>query len=216
MSQNRSSAHRTPTLAHVKHMWVGTLLLWIAACVPDAASRGDAPSLSSAATVVDSIFPIEEELRRFRAGLPEVTALAGGASSRDELVDLFVRAVEAADTLALAPLLLTRAEFAYLHYPHTIYTAPPYELSPALLWFQMENLTSRSLTRLFQRLAGAPLHVTGYRCEDEPTIEGPNRVWSECRLLLAPPDAEPLDTRLFGSILERDGVFKFVSYSSEL
>lgn len=168
------------------------------------------------AAVVDSIFPIEEEIRRFREGLPEVTTLSGGAPDRDALVAEFVRAVEAADTAALAPLVLDRAEFGWLYYPHTMYTEPPYELSPALLWFQMQNLSSRSLTRLFRRYAGQPLHARGYACEEEPRVEGPNRVWNECRLRLEAPGSEPVELRLFGSVVERDGTYKFVSYASEL
>jgi hypothetical protein len=200
----------------------------LAACAqqPDAeaASAGHAPADDATndsvtqplSGVVDSIFPIEEEIRRFRVGLPEVNALAGGASSRDQLVDRFLHAIEQADSAALTPLALTRPEFGWLYYPHTMYTRRPYELSPALVWFQMQNSTSSSLTRVFRSLAGRPLHATGYRCEEEPKREGPNVVWSECRVTLDPPGGEAANVRLFGSIVERDGVFKFVSYAAEL
>jgi hypothetical protein len=188
------------------------------ACAPAGDEPGAVASTPEAPPVgvVDSIFPIEEEIRRFRVGLPEVTGFAGGAPSRDALVDRFVEVVESGDLNGLAPLLLTRSEFGYLYYPHTMYTAKPYELSPALLWFQMENLTSRSLTRLSRRLAGNPLHASGYTCEEPPAAEGANRVWNECRVRLSPPGEDPYEIRLFGSIVERDGIFKFVSYSSEL
>jgi hypothetical protein len=175
------------------------------------------PAAAPAAVgVVDSVFPIEEEMRRFREGLPEVTALSAGAGSRDELVDRFLTAIERADTAALRPLLLTRSEFAYLYYPHTMYTRDPYELSPALLWFQLQNATGDSLTQIFRVLAGKPLHWTGYHCENEPKLEGPNRVWSECSVTLDPPDGDPVQVRLFGSVLERGGVFKLVSYAAEI
>jgi hypothetical protein len=166
--------------------------------------------------VVDSVFPIEEEIRRFREGLPEVTALSEGAQSMDELVGRFVRAVERADTAALVPLLLTRSEFGWLYYPHTMYTRKPYELSPALLWFQVQNLTDRGALRTFRRHGGRPLHATGWRCEEAPREEGPNLVWSECRLRLAPAGGEPYEVRLFGSVVERGGVLKLVSLASEL
>jgi hypothetical protein len=167
-------------------------------------------------TVVDSIFPIEEELRRFRRELPEVTALADGASSRDELVERFLVALERGDSTAFAPLLLSRAEFAYLYYPHTVYTRPPYELSPGLLWFQMENLTSRGLTRMLRAFGGRALNTDGYVCEEPPSSEGPGQVWSGCRIVLTPPSGEQTTVRLFGSILERGGRFKFVTYSTDL
>lgn len=188
------------------------------ACVPEDGDtrQADGAEAPPSTRVVDSIFPIEEEIRRFREGLPEVTALTGGAPSRHALVERFVEVVESGDLQPLTDLMLTRSEFGYLYYPHTIYTAPPYELPPSLLWFQMENLSSRGLTRLSQRLAGNPLHVTGYTCDEPPLVQEENTIWDECRLSMAPPDAEPYDIRLFGSIVERNGVFKFVSYSSEL
>lgn len=192
----------------------------LAACGPGAdredTSGAGARTEGPPSRVVDSIFPIEEEIRRFREGLPEVEAFTGGAASRDELVERFVSIVESGDLAPLGSLLLDRSEFGYLYYPTTMYTEDPYELSPALLWFQMENLTSRSLTRLSQRLAGRPLNVSGYQCEEPAAQEGENWVWNECRLSLEPPDADAYDIRLFGSIVERDGIFKFVSYSSEL
>ena len=183
----------------------------------DAADPSVAAHVPSPGTIIDSILPIEEEIRRFRATLSEAPErLEGGAASRDELVNRFVAAVEAADTLALRDLLMTRAEFVYLYYPHTIYTRPPYELSPALLWFQIETGTSQGFSRMMEAFAGRPLEWTGYRCGPEPHLEGENRVWPDCRVELAAGGGQPLEAAMFGSILERNGVFKFVSYSNEL
>ena len=197
--------------------WLASLVAasLLAACgrdesPPDASARPD-----TVRTIVDSIFPIEEELRRFRSALgEEPTSLAGGAPSRDALVERFVSALEAADTAAIRAMLLTRAEFAWLYYPHTRFTAPPYELAPGLLWFQIENGTSRGFGRLLDRMGGRPVHAEGYACPSDPLVEGPHRTWESCVVHLSPPGGETRDLRLFGSILERDGVFKFVSYSN--
>ncbi|MHB1195027.1 MAG: hypothetical protein ACYC6F_18550 [Longimicrobiales bacterium] len=197
--------------------WLASLVAasLLAACgrderPPDAAGRPD-----TVRTIVDSIFPIEEELRRFRSDVgEEPTSLAGGARSRDALVERFVTALEEADTAAFQDMLLTRAEFAWLYYPHTRFTAPPYELAPGLLWFQIENGTGRGFGRLLERMGGRPAHADGYDCPSEPRTEGPNRVWEECVVHLRPPGGEPRDLALFGSILERGGVYKFVSFSN--
>lgn len=198
-----------------------TLALLAAAALAAACSPGapDAPAQAPAdtiRTIVDSIFPIEEEIRRFRSTLEgdPPTALSGGSASRDGLVERFVTALEEADTAAFRDMLLTRAEFAYLYYPHTRFVRPPYELSPALLWFQMENGTSRGFHRMMQRMAGRPTHAAGYSCPGAPLEEGPNRIWEECVVQLRPPDGEGQDFRLFGSILEHGGVYKFVSYTN--
>lgn len=167
--------------------------------------------------VVDSILPIDEEIRRFQATVADTpTALRDGATALDELVERFVDAIEAADTAALEPLVMTRAEFGFLYYPHTRFTAKPYELAPALLWFQIQNQQSRSLTRLVRDVWGRPIGFRGYTCDDEARSEGPNRVWDSCSLLVDGLDTDEVRLRLFGSIVERDGVFKFVSLSNEL
>ncbi len=168
------------------------------------------------AAVVDSVRPIEEEIRRFQATVErEATELDGGATSRDALVERFAGALEEPDTAALADMVLDRAEFIHLYYPHTVYTGPPYELSPAVVWFQTTNHSSRGITRAFRRYAGQPLGYRGYECAEAPVVEGPNRIWSECRVRIA-PEGEQFEVRLFGLIVEREGRFKFVGYGNEL
>jgi hypothetical protein len=187
----------------------------LGACQPAGGHGDGAARPDTVRTIVDSILPIDEELRRFRSALgEEPTSLLGGAPSLDALVERFVSALEAADTAAFRDMLLTRGEFAWLYYPHTRFTASPYELAPGLLWFQIENGTSRGFGRLLERMGGRPAHAAGHACPPEPRTEGPNRVWEGCVVHLRPPEGEPRDLELFGSILERGGVYKFVSYSN--
>lgn len=166
---------------------------------------------------VDSIFPIEEEVRRFRAALPDsAVRLEGGAGSRDELVARFIAALEARDVAALDRLVITPAEFAYLYYPHTRYTAQPYEMAPALLWFQLENYGSKGLTRALARYGGRPLDAVGHACPDEPLVEERNRTWPGCVVLRTTGAGDTTGLSLFGGILERDGRFKFINYANRL
>jgi hypothetical protein len=165
--------------------------------------------------IVDSIRPIAEEMRRFAAEFGTAERLTGFAT-RDALVTELVRSVEEADTAALVALPLTAAEFGSLYYPHTRFTAPPYELAPNLLWFQQQNSQSRGATRLLRRFGGSPIGYLGYRCEETPRSEGPNRLWEECLVLLRGETADTVPLRLFGSVIERDGAFRFVSLSNDL
>lgn len=167
---------------------------------------------------VDSVFPIEEEVRRFRADLTEVpTELdAGAAESRDRLVQRFAAALAAYDTVAFRSLVINRAEFAYLYYPFTRYTRRPYELSPALLWFQIQQGSEKGISRALQTYGGPGWTVTGYNCPDSALVEDANRLWSGCTVQLDGPDGVALEKRLFGSILERAGLFKFLSYGNDL
>lgn len=83
--------------------------------------------------VVDSLLSREELLRRFRGGVPPITALEGGSESRDGLVRRFMSALEKRDTVALRAMAMSRSEFAYLYYPTSPQGLPPYELEPGLM-----------------------------------------------------------------------------------
>lgn len=198
----------------VRRLWPLAL-----SALPVLAACGEAPGTESGPAVhIDSVFPIEEEIRRFRADLPEAPAALGtGAStSRDSLVARFVTAVEALDTAAVRDMVVSRAEFAYLYYPFTRFAKPPYELSPALVWFQIQQNSEKGIGRAFRTYGGRALGFAGYRCPEPPAIEEANRLWEGCALRLRGPDGSESETRLFGTILERDGRFKFLSYANDL
>lgn len=183
---------------------------------PVSEMAGQAPPPPNVGGVVDSILPVEEEIRRFQASLPEpVMSLSGGEASRDALVARFVRSLERGDTLDLLRLAMTRGEFAYLYYPSSRYTRPPYRLSPELVWMQNQNHSSRGFTRLLQRYAGRPLGYLSYTCPDEPEVEGENRFWHRCVVTYRLRE-DTLSAQLFGSIWERQGHFKLVGFANEL
>jgi hypothetical protein len=194
------------------------VILPATACAPETAETAPHSATASAPQgVVDSVFPVEESLRRFRASLAhEALALEDAAGSRDELVQRFVDALEAADRDALVRLVLNRAEFGHRYYEHTRFTRPPYELAPEILWFQIQNRSGRGLHRLLERLGGRPLGFQGYSCNPDPEAEGPNRIWTDCVLRITDLRGDTDEARLFGAIVERDGSFKFVSYANEL
>lgn len=197
------------------------LIAWLALAAPVGCDRQGERQAVAALEMppqhIDSIVPIDEEIRRFRATLSDsVASLAGGAASRDELIARFVTALEAGDVAALGQLAITPVEFAYLYYPHTRYTRRPYELSPGLLWFQLENYGSRGLARALARYGGAPLGVVGHACAAEPEVEDRNRVWSGCVVRRIDEHGDTVGLALFGAILERDGAYKFINYGNRL
>lgn len=189
----------------------------LAAVLPAACTPTPAPEPAPTSRgVVDSILPIEEEVRRFLATVDSVpAALRQGAPSLETLVRRFLRAVETRDTLAFPRLVLQRDEFIGLYYPHTRFSAPPYTLSPALLWFQMQNRSSRGVTRLLQRDGGRPIPLRAVRCPPTARIEGPNRLWEDCLVEVTDSAGEARGRRLFGTIIERDQTFKFLTFANE-
>lgn len=198
-------------------------LIAAAIVIPAACSRSDSGTASQGVktdpiapgSTIDSIIPIAESLRRFREGLPVVTELGNAAPSRDSLVGTILGALERGDTTALAAMLVTRAEYAHLYFPTSVYASKPYELAPEIAWMLSAESSEKGRSRLVQRLGGLTLSSVGYRC-GEPTAEGANRLWRECTVTFRESATSSVATRrLFGSIIEHGGRFKLLSFAND-
>ena len=177
---------------------------------PDAAARP-----ANSGTVVDSVLPLAEEIRRFEAAhlVEPVHELKQRASSRDELVRRFMRALESSDTATLRELTLDAAEFITFYFPHSAYARPPYRQNPAFVWFQFQQNGHKGIGRALARYGGLPSGFRGYRCAAEPVLQGPATLWQDCVVAWR---LQPDSIRLFGTILERAGRFSFVSFANDL
>jgi hypothetical protein len=111
---------------------------------------------------------------------------------------------------------LSRAEYAWLYYPHTRYTRPPYELGAELLWIQISENSEKGIVRLLRRYGGSTLRYQALSCPDSSVTEGPNTLLGPCRVTFAAADSAARTLQIFGSIISRDGQVKFVSYANEL
>lgn len=166
--------------------------------------------------IVDSILPVEEEIRRFQATIPRrPTAFRGGESSKAALVASFVHALEQRDTTALASLLVDRAEFGYLIYPTSPNTRPPYRQAPDLVWLSRAAATDKGFTRLMSRFGGKPLDYVGFSCPDSAERQGSNTLWSGC-VVARREGGDTTRRRMFGAIVARGGRFKLLSLSNGL
>jgi hypothetical protein len=189
----------------------------VAACSGTAEAKPTDEEVGGQPVHVDSVFPIEEEIRRFRATLTEQPRelSTDALRDRDQLVNAFVRAIERSDALAAARLMITKAEFAYLYFEHSKYTRPPYKMSPALLWFLTVQDSEKGLSRALAAYAGSGITLRHHHCAPEPSLEGPNRIWRDCTLELQDSRGTIMTKRWFGAILERDGRYKFLSFSND-
>jgi hypothetical protein len=196
-----------------------TVLIAIDSVRDDSANRAHQDSINRATPgyVVDSILPVDEEMRRFGAAIGGqlVTRLAGASPSREALVRRFMKAVASNDSADLRAMALSAREFADLVYPESPYTHPPYRQSPALVWNQIQNPSASGFTRLVRRLGSQPLRYIDHRCDAKPDRAGRNLIWTNCFVRVASPTGQTTSHRLFGSVIQRDGRFKFVSYKNE-
>ncbi|MFL5496480.1 MAG: hypothetical protein ACJ8DC_18995 [Gemmatimonadales bacterium] len=204
----------------VRRLWAMFCLVGSAACghPPETVRRAAAEEVASEHRPVriDSAVPREVALRRFQQASRRVATLAGGERTREALVRAYVRALERRDTTALARLLLTRDEFAFLYYPTNPRGLPPYDLAPELMWFMLSQGSERGLGRALQERGGRPLGYLSHQCDGMPSREGENLVWGPCQVRRRLPDGGRGSERLFGLILERGGRYKFVSYANKL
>jgi hypothetical protein len=140
--------------------------------------------------------------------------LSGGAPTREALVRRLVRAVTLRDTTSVREMVLSRAEFAYLYYPHSPFTREPHKQMAGLVWFLTQANSSKGITRAFERLGGQALRYRAHGCNGRPKRQGPNLVWEDCIVRLTDGGTQA-EMRLFGSIIQRDGRVKFVSYAND-
>jgi hypothetical protein len=179
--------------------------------------RQDSINRAQPGYVVDSVLPVEEEIRRFHNTLGRRTiGLSGGTTTRDALVRTLIGALERNDEQALRRLVVDRAEFGFLVYPTSPHTRPPYRLSPDIVWLQRSAGTEKALTRLLQRFGGRPSGFAGYACEEAPAHQGSNRIWGPCVVRLRNHTGDSAPLQLFGPIIERDGMYKFLSLANGL
>ena len=158
---------------------------------------------------------LDEKLALFRQGLKVPDTLSGGSPTREALIQRFVTAVRQRDTAAVRAMVLDRAEFAWLYYPSSPYTQEPTIQEAPLAWFLVIENSQKGITRVFNRFGALRSVYRGHRCDPEPSQEERNRFWGGCVVTLRMVSGQELTLRLFGGIIERDGRFKFLSYSND-
>lgn len=186
------------------------LLIAVVACSDGQAST--AMPRAPVAGVVDSVLPLEVSLARFLDGLDRPAGLSGGAGTAVELIDEFLDAASRGDTAALSALLVSRAEYGFLYYPASVYSRKPYELSPDVAWLLSSEENTKAAKRL-ERLKGRRVSLAGFDCA-RTHAEGVNVVHTECSVKVV-EGGRARTEKLFRSVIERDGHFKFLSYAGD-
>lgn len=123
-------------------------------------------------------------------------------------------AVQSKDASKLASLAVTPAEYAWLIYPTSEHVTGPMAQAPQLAWYMLSNTSDVGQHRLLDRLGAVDLKVTGSACAPTPVRQGENRIWHDCVVIRAGDDGREVRQRLFGSIIERDGRWKVLSFAN--
>lgn len=182
-----------------------------------ARARQDSINRTLPGYVVDSARPIEEEVRRFKrtVGGASLETLQHASNSRDALVRRIVGDVAKGDSADLALAAVTPREFIDLIYPSSPYTHAPYKESPAVVWMEIANSSVGGYRRLIRRLGGQGFAYESHNCEPKAERQGKNVLWLNCSVRVLTPQRETTTQRWFGSIIERDGRYKVLSFKNQ-
>ena len=164
--------------------------------------------------IVDRSIPIQDALREFQGSVGRVDTLSHAARDRDALVADFVDALERNDSTRLVQLFISKAEFAWLYFPTSIYTQKQYELTPEIAWLLTVADSEKGFKRLTDRLGGRQLAYAGVDCQRQER-DGRHMYWRDCFMKYTHPGEGEVLRRLFGSIIGRDGKYKFLSYAND-
>jgi hypothetical protein len=169
----------------------------------------------AAGGVVDSVLAPAEMLRRFRLDLPATDSLRHASASVEALIARLATSVGTRDTAELRALVMDRAEFAWLFYEESPLSKPPYEAPPGLLWGQMDASSNTGVKELVDRFGGSRVRVGNLTCPPAEH-EGRNRLHKRCTVEFSAPGKKTLSGNLFGTVIERDGRFKLVSFANRI
>lgn len=181
-------------------------------------ARQDSINRTLPGYVVDSIFPVDEELRRFRKALGGDSAVVfnGGSPSREALVRRFITALAASDTNEFRSMVVHGREFADLYYPVSPYSRAPYHQPPQLAWSLIQNPSADGLTKLLHKMGGKPITYAGHLCDPRVLHEGRVTRYAGCLVRIVNEKGDTTTRLMFGSIVELGGVYKFLSYTNRL
>jgi hypothetical protein len=167
--------------------------------------------------VVDSILPPDRALARFRGQSPAPAgdSLAGGATSVRALMDTYVRALRSRDTLTIATLALTRAEFAWLYFDGS----PDQKsgMMPQTVWDLLESRGNSGLGRATSRIAGmGEVRLTKVTCGPDRMSAGVGRIEGPCAVTIAPATGAAVTLPLARYVFTYRGRMKLVSFTNDL
>jgi hypothetical protein len=168
--------------------------------------------------VVDSIFPPEEALRRFRlaSGPEQPTELTGGATTIKALFEAYVKALAARDSIAVLQLALTRAEYAWLYYDKSPEQASG--LVPQAAWGLMESRSNTGLGRAASRVSGlgSPARVVSASCANVDAEVPGAELLGRCVVEIEGGRSVRTTLPLARLVMRRNGRVKLVSFANDL
>lgn len=79
----------------------------------------------------------------------------------------------------------------------------------------IQDPSTAGLSKLLKRLGGKSMSFSSERCDPAKAHEGRTTRYSGCLVRVVDERGNAVTKRYFGSIIERDGQFKFLSFTND-
>jgi hypothetical protein len=146
---------------------------------------------------------------------PTPLVLRGGAESMDGLLRDFVQALESGNRDALERLRVTEREYRELVVPGNVAEGDPPQIlseeASEYFWQVLDQKSRYYRQSLLEKFGGETFSVRDVTFEKGYQEYAGHRAWKQLVLSVADASGEERQIRT-GSIIERDGRFKFVSF----
>ena len=116
------------------------------------------------------------------------------------------------DRAALERYALTEQEFRDHVWPYLPAARPERNLPFSYVWGELRQKSLGTLSQTLRRYGGQRYHLSSVQFSGETTDYGRFRVHRAATLRVRDSAAQPLELRVCGSMIERDGAWKVFSY----
>jgi hypothetical protein len=138
--------------------------------------------------------------------------LSGGYSSVEELAGSVIGAVERRDTAALQAAALNEQEFREHVWPELPAARPERNLPFSYVWGDLRQKSDAGLALTLARHGARRYTLVSLQNDGETTRYPSYEVRRETVLVVRDETGAVTDLRLFGSVIQKDGVWKVFSY----
>ena len=138
--------------------------------------------------------------------------LASQHTSAPALAEAVLRGFERRDIQALQALSLTEAEFQAHIWPELPASRPERNLPFSYVWGDLRQKSESSLAESIAKYGGRALTLVRVQYDGESTRYPSFTVHRETVLVVRGSDAVEQQLRLYGSTLEKEGLFRVFSY----
>lgn len=178
-------------------------------------ARTNAPEAAAPAAGTSET-PVREATLTIDEVTPGVGELKGGASSPEALVRSALRAFAAKDTLALRSLLITRDEWRDQLYPEFPVYYPAArdtrEETKTFLWENHSLSSSNALMRALRKVGGKKMTLVKLEYRDQTQAFKTYTIHQGTTPSVKMPDGSEREITQLGSIVEKNGVYKLLSF----